>query len=143
MARTKLTDSDKLFIVRYNDTMLVREMGKELGVYTDPILKYLKEVGLKTLYKKKNPAKSKPITPAQEAYVLLNYQHKTISEIARHINNTNFSVKKILDARGLSAKKIKSRDVPFEPEIYDVVEQKFERPPAVYSNPQWNELYKD
>jgi hypothetical protein len=66
-----------------------------------------------------------------------------VAEISRLINNTHWAIGKFLKEKGLTAKNgavkyERNLELDESPVVYDVVEQKFERPPAVYSNQQWN-----
>jgi hypothetical protein len=139
MFTTKLTEKDKEFILANIDKLQVRQMHVQLKVHADAIRAFIKQQGLKTLYQQQHQPKTKPLSIVQKAYIRSHCKYMTVSKLARAIDNTNHAVAYYLKSKGLEAKRHHQYDKPQQAvQQYDVVKQKFERPPAVYSNPQWN-----
>ena len=138
MSRIKLNEYDKAFIIGNNDKLFVRQMSKHLDVSDNSIREFLKENNMPTLYQRTKPVKSKTLQEDQELFLKDNCCDMTASELARAVNNTCYAVNKYLKSVNLKAKKEKLRDIPPMPGQYDIVKQKFERAPAVYSNKQFN-----
>lgn len=133
---TVLTEAVKAFIIVNNETMTVREMAKAVNVFDDTIRKFLKQQGLQTLYKRQTTHSNKPLQLHHKKFIKDNCANMTTSELSRAVENTWHIVSKFLKENGLTAKRGKTIDAPF-PQHYNVVKQKFERPPAEYSNKQW------
>lgn len=140
--RNKLTDYDKTFIIGNNDILTVPEMSKQLNLLDGTIYIFLKDQGLKTLTQKRIEERTKSLSPRDKAIIRKHHADMTVSELARAVNNGNYQVMKYLKEQNLTAKKILQLDYkPKQPvQQYNVVTQTFERPPAEYSNKQWNEI---
>lgn len=138
MSRTRITAADKVFIVGNNDTMLVRQMSAALNLDVDAIRTFLKEQGMQTFSAKNKPVVSKPLLPDQQEFIKNNCADMTVSELARAVNNSWYAVGKYLKENKLKAKKVVVEYVKPVLPVYDVVRQKFQRPPAIYTNKQFN-----
>ena len=80
----------------------------------------------------------KIITENEYRYILQNYKTMSVKEIAINLKRSYQTVYNIIK-RG--EQKIVSKNEKFdEPEPPKI---KIERPPAVYTNPQWNEMFYD
>jgi hypothetical protein len=144
MPSSKLNVDQQQFVLANNDKLQVKEMAMQLNVYPDAILKFLRKNGLKSFFQTMYQGKTKILQLHHKKFIDKNYSQMTISEMARAIDNTNYSIYRYLTEKKLIPKKQHLVDKSNRPvrsvQQYDVVTQKFERPAAVYSNPNWNDL---
>lgn len=124
----KILTKEKEFIKRNFTRLSPRQMANKLGVSTEPVLKYMREKGLKSVYSQY--LENNKLTLEQELAI-----------ISAAANTT--SIKSISIATGIKYNKVAAfiykrrinlnKPVKKEVEDYEVKEP-IVRPPAIYSN---------